>query len=147
MADNFDFTPGVGKTAGSDEISSVHYPRHKLIHGADGVNAGDVSGANGLPVAPAQASQYEAMSVKAYTVLTDSHTNMSLSNVSTARYLYVWNDTDSNVYISFDNGGNTHACVPTRAARMIRIKAGATNVYAKRASSNSTGNCFFEVIA
>ena len=36
----------------ADEIGGVMYPRTKLIHGADGVNAGDVSAANPLPVAP-----------------------------------------------------------------------------------------------
>ena len=50
MADDVNVTPGVGATLGADEISSVKYPRIKLIHGADGVNAGDVSTANGLPV-------------------------------------------------------------------------------------------------
>ncbi|HUU45666.1 MAG TPA: hypothetical protein VM118_08020 [Acidobacteriota bacterium] len=34
----------------SDDISSVKYQRIKLIHGADGVNDGDVSSANPLPV-------------------------------------------------------------------------------------------------
>lgn len=34
----------------SDEISSKKYQRIKLVHGADGVNAGDVSSANPLPV-------------------------------------------------------------------------------------------------
>lgn len=33
-----------------DEIASKKYQRIKLIHGADGVNAGDVSSANPLPV-------------------------------------------------------------------------------------------------
>lgn len=52
MADNFlssPATPG-GATFASDEISSVHYPRSKLIHGVDGTNAGDVSSVNPLPV-------------------------------------------------------------------------------------------------
>lgn len=50
MADDILVTPGTGATIGADEISSVKYQRVKLIHGADGVNAGDVSTANGLPV-------------------------------------------------------------------------------------------------
>jgi hypothetical protein len=37
-------------TYAADEISSVKYPRSKLIHGADGTNNGDVSSANPLPV-------------------------------------------------------------------------------------------------
>ena len=47
MADGFVSNPGSGgNTFASDDISSVHYPRLKLIHGADGVNAGDVAIAN-----------------------------------------------------------------------------------------------------
>lgn len=51
MADNFITNAGEGgNTYASDEISSVHYPRVKLIHGADGTNDGDVASANPLPV-------------------------------------------------------------------------------------------------
>jgi hypothetical protein len=39
-----------GSVIATDEIASKHYQRVKLIHGADGVNAGDVSSSNGLPV-------------------------------------------------------------------------------------------------
>ncbi|KKN54705.1 hypothetical protein LCGC14_0589740 [marine sediment metagenome] len=47
MADNIEVA---GKTIATDEISSVHYQRAKLIHGADGTNAGDVALTNPLPV-------------------------------------------------------------------------------------------------
>lgn len=51
QVDNFTANPGAaGDTFGADEISAVKYPRSKLIHGADGVNDGDVSNTNGLPV-------------------------------------------------------------------------------------------------
>lgn len=50
LADNYTFTQGTGKTAASDTISSVEYPRHKLIFGADGTNSGDVADANPLPI-------------------------------------------------------------------------------------------------
>jgi len=50
MADNVSITAGSGTSMGADDISSVKYPRVKLIHGADGVNDGDVSTANGLPI-------------------------------------------------------------------------------------------------
>jgi len=39
-----------GDDIGADDIASVKYQRVKLIHGADGVNDGDVSSVNGLPV-------------------------------------------------------------------------------------------------
>jgi hypothetical protein len=51
MADNTTLNTGTGgDVIASDDISSVKYQRIKLIHGADGVNAGDVATANPLPV-------------------------------------------------------------------------------------------------
>lgn len=51
MADNTTLNSMTGGDAiAADDISSVKYQRIKLIHGADGVNAGDVSTSNGLPV-------------------------------------------------------------------------------------------------
>ena len=52
MADNLNIeTPTTTQGAvATDDISGAHFQRVKLIHGADGVNDGDVSSANGLPV-------------------------------------------------------------------------------------------------
>jgi hypothetical protein len=51
LADNFVANAGSGgSTFASDDISSVQYPRIKLVHGADGTNDGDVSTANPMPV-------------------------------------------------------------------------------------------------
>ena len=51
MADTFTANPGSGGSVfASDDISSVHYPRIKLVHGADGSNDGDVAKTNPLPV-------------------------------------------------------------------------------------------------
>lgn len=51
MADNvtLDSMSG-GDVIAADDITSVKFQRIKLVHGADGVNAGDVSTSNGLPV-------------------------------------------------------------------------------------------------
>lgn len=49
MADNVTL-PGTGQAVAADDIGSAKYQRMKLIHGADGVNDGDVSKANPLPV-------------------------------------------------------------------------------------------------
>lgn len=49
MADDVTL-PGTGDVVAADDIGSKKYQRIKLIHGADGVNAGDVSSANPLPV-------------------------------------------------------------------------------------------------
>ena len=51
MADNTTLNAGTGgDTVGADDIGGVKFQRIKLIHGADGVNDGDISHANGLPV-------------------------------------------------------------------------------------------------
>jgi hypothetical protein len=51
MSDNTQLGPGVGgDILGTDDIGGVKYQRMKLIHGDDGVNAGDVSTGNPLPV-------------------------------------------------------------------------------------------------
>lgn len=51
MADNTTLNAGSGgDVIASDDIGGVKYQRVKLIHGADGVNAGDVADSNPLPV-------------------------------------------------------------------------------------------------
>lgn len=51
MADNTLLNTGAGgDTIASDDISGVKFQRVKLVHGADGVNAGDVATVNPLPV-------------------------------------------------------------------------------------------------
>jgi hypothetical protein len=51
MADNVTANAGSGgATFAADDIGGIHFPRSKLIIGADGVNDGDVSSANPLPV-------------------------------------------------------------------------------------------------
>lgn len=59
MADNVTANAGSGgSTFATDDIAGVQYPRTKLIHGADGSNAGDVALANGLPVQPATSTTW-----------------------------------------------------------------------------------------
>lgn len=51
MADNYKvYQRNTGLDFAADDISSVYYPRTKLVHGADGTNDGDVSSANPLPI-------------------------------------------------------------------------------------------------
>lgn len=50
MADDVAITAGIGTTIATDEISSRHFQRNKLVHGADGANDGDVQRYNGLPM-------------------------------------------------------------------------------------------------
>lgn len=50
MSDSVPITPGTGADIAVDDIGGLKFQRVKLIHGADGVNDGDVSRANPLPV-------------------------------------------------------------------------------------------------
>lgn len=50
MADNVNITPGTGATVAADDIGGALYQRVKIVVGSDGVNTGDVSTANKLPV-------------------------------------------------------------------------------------------------
>ncbi len=51
MADNVTTNPGTGgETFATDDIAGVQYPRSKITLGADGVNDGDVSATNPMPV-------------------------------------------------------------------------------------------------
>lgn len=50
MADNVAVTAGSGTTIATDDISGVQHQRVKVVIGADGVNDGDVSASNPLPV-------------------------------------------------------------------------------------------------
>ena len=51
MVDNTTLNLGTGgDVIALDDIGGVKFQRVKLIHGADGVNAGDASTANGFPV-------------------------------------------------------------------------------------------------
>jgi hypothetical protein len=51
MPDNVGYTPGSGATVAADEILGILYQRIKLTLGADGVNDGDVSSSNPMPIA------------------------------------------------------------------------------------------------
>lgn len=54
MPDNFIANPGAGgSTFAADEIGVALYPRSKITLGADGVNDGDVSASNPMPIAGA----------------------------------------------------------------------------------------------
>lgn len=58
MADNTTLNAGTGgDVIGSDDIGGVKIQRIKLIHGVDGVNAGDVATINPLPITDATESK------------------------------------------------------------------------------------------
>lgn len=59
MTDNIDVDPGITygrQPVATDYVGEAHYQRIKLIHGAEGVNDGDVSSRNPLPIVPGNGS-------------------------------------------------------------------------------------------
>lgn len=77
MADNVDITQGTGTTIAADEISGVKFQRIKLTIGADGVNDGDISAANPMPVSVASV----ALPTGASTAAKQDTGNTSLASI------------------------------------------------------------------
>lgn len=55
MTDDLGYTPGTGATVATDNVGGKHYQRMKVVTGPDGSIVGDVSAANPMPVADANA--------------------------------------------------------------------------------------------
>lgn len=82
MADNTTLNAGTGgDVIATDDIGGVKYQRMKLVHGADGVSAGDVATTNPFPVAeydtelaliPGITSLRDRMVAMRYSILADS---------------------------------------------------------------------------
>lgn len=145
MADNITITQGSGTTMGTDDVSGIHYPRQKIVHGADGSNDGDTCYATPFPISEGRSQTQEDLVTKAYSFFTASFQALSLSNIATSTHIYIWNDTDANLLFNWDNGANSEIILPARAARTLQIKNGASELYAKYASAPSSGNAYFEV--
>jgi hypothetical protein len=79
MADNTQLNPGAGgDIAAADDIAGVKYQRVKLTLGANGVNDGDLSDANPMPVA----GSLSVSNFPAQTGLTDAQLRASAVPVS-----------------------------------------------------------------
>jgi hypothetical protein len=145
MVDNIEVTPGVGKTVAADEISTTFYQRIKLVHGIDGVNDGDVSRANGFPVSGSRYANVEALVEKAHGFFTATHQDLTLVNVTTSTTLVYWNNTDGDIYLSWDGGTTNHEILPAKSTGALPIEEGATAVWAKYSTDPTEGTCYFGV--
>jgi hypothetical protein len=114
MADNLTALANTGTgtdVLATDEIAGVHYPRTKITIGADGVNDGDVSSANPLPVSgPVTDAQLRASAVPI--IVTDPSTAVTFGPIATAHtVLFTAVDTANEGTIQvqltgrFDRGG------------------------------------------
>ncbi len=67
MADDVTL-PGTGQAIATDDIGGRQFQRIKVVTGADGVNEGDVSNANPLPVGGADADYWPGAVIEAGTL-------------------------------------------------------------------------------
>ena len=110
MADTF---VGGSYTFDSDDIGGKHYARIKLIHGADGTNAGDVALANPLPTTPI------GIATNGLTIFRSLDLDESEEEVkATAGVVYgVWvsNAATTTRYLKFYNATSANVTVGTTA--------------------------------
>lgn len=145
MADNITVTPGSGKTIAADDIGGALHQRIKMRHGEEGTSDGDVSRANGLPIAPAQTVAQPELLTQPYTFFTASYQDTTAEDIGVSTSVHIWNDTDANMLFNWDNGANPQFIIAARSAREVAILAGSSALYGKYASAPSTGNVYFEV--
>ncbi len=119
MADNVGI---VGAVIASDEISGVQYQRVKLIHGNNGINDGDVSNTNPLPVA-------------------GPLTNTELRSSSLVSITYEHNKTHEGKFYS---GGYFNASLANNGTLDILIDLASLSFHAQ-ASSIASGDCTIQI--
>jgi hypothetical protein len=105
MSDNItrNSTAG-GSVVATDDIAGVHFQRVKLVHGADGVNDGDVSAASAFPVRIGKATGAATASVVGLTNVVALAANTSRKSVSI-----------------FNNGGGGNIYYQSGAASVVAV--------------------------
>lgn len=83
MAENVNITPGSGEIVAADEIAGAKYQRIKLTLGADGVDDGDVSSSNKLPVEGSVAVTSSTLPSGAATLTEQQAQSTKLDNILT----------------------------------------------------------------
>lgn len=97
MADNTVLNSGSGgDTIATDDIGGVKFQRIKLVHGADGVNSGDVSTANPLPVSLPNPT---LVSVSGTITTGNTAQNAAAAN-SSRRGFWIQNNSSGDLWIS-----------------------------------------------
>lgn len=145
MADNVQITPGAGANIAADEILGVKYPRSKMIIGDDGVNDGDVSDANPVPMKIrgdeffTGATKYDAK------VTEDGELATTVTERERNVYAVIHNDavgTGNTDYILVDLDDTTNF----PHADTSRIDISAVNIHLSQDSGNPDGEVIIGVI-
>jgi len=133
VPDNVGYTPGSGATIAADEISTVLFQRIKLVHGADGVNDGDVSAANPLPSSVPGAASVTIMSLT--TAATGSNYTAFSSQACNA--LDIVNT--SSVAIEYRRGGTGNTMtILSGSSRLVVGIANANEISVRRVDQSNT---------
>jgi hypothetical protein len=117
MADNTTL-PGTGEAIASDDISGVQYQRIKLIHGADGTNAGDVATANPLPTLNGMALPADMVSGTASATGTGTTSVIAAGGAGTFTYvtsLVVHNSGTADTFVAIKDGTTDRLILPAPA--------------------------------
>lgn len=101
MADNLAITPGTGANIATDDIGGNHFQRVKLTLGADGVNDGDVSSSNPVPVTVSSLPASPATTALEQVSLSGSDSQSLIASRAGRRGLIIYNGSGSTVKISF----------------------------------------------
>ena len=97
MTDNVTLNPGTnGAVIGADNIDNVMYQRMKLISGNDGLNEGDISSSNPLPV---KFSTVTPVNRSGY-ILTSNVAQILAPSNPTRKKLRIINESDDTLWIS-----------------------------------------------
>jgi hypothetical protein len=129
--DNVAITAGAGTSVATDTIAGAEYQRIKLVHGADGVNAGDVSTANGLPVSLiAGTAAFGKLAANDGVDIGD----VTINNASGASAVNIQDGGNS---ITVDNGGTF--VVQENGAGLTSLQLIDDIVYTDDTSTHSTG--------
>lgn len=147
MADNYVITEGVGRTMAADDISGVLFPRIKIIYGADGVNDGDVSTANGFPVQIVKGLSVSSISAETNFDVTTSSQVVLASNAS-RKGGWVRNISDTIMYVSFSGTAATNKPTKLEPGESLSFKGFDDVVYTGAVSAihAGSGNKVLEIV-
>lgn len=99
------------ETIAADDIANIKFIRVKLVEGADGVNDGDISATNPLPMSSAVAAAATLSNVAS------SASNVTLLSANTARTgAAVFNDSTEALYLKYGATASTSSFVVKMAA-------------------------------
>lgn len=121
MADNVTANSGTGGAVfAADDISSVFYPRTKITIGADGINGGDVSSSNPMPVAgtgTAGTANSAVLTIQGIASMTpvmiaDNGGSLTVDGTVAATQSGTWNITNVSGTVSLPTGASTAAKQP-----------------------------------